>query len=81
MLLAEIRPNEDDDDIDFGEISIDTNYNWLQHSNNYTNDKLKLMKNWVEQQKSTSNSVTDNELPNVHFSQLNAMQKFAYNII
>jgi hypothetical protein len=81
MLLAEIRPNDDDDDIDHDQILIDANYDWLQHSNNYSNEEVSLMKNWIEQQKITNNSVNENELPTVLPSQLNTMQKFAYNVI
>ena len=81
MLLAEIRPNDEDEEVDHVEIIIDSAYNWLQHRKKYSANELSTMKNWVEHQKNTNNCVNDNELPAVQPSSLNTMQKFAYNLI
>ncbi len=81
MLLAEIRPNDEDTEVDHVEIIIDSAYNWLQHRDKYSANELSTMKNWVEHQKNTNNCVNDNELPAVQPSSLNTMQKFAYNLI
>jgi hypothetical protein len=81
MLLAEIRPSDADDDTEFDDISIDTNYDWLQHQRKYSTDEIANMRNWVDQQKIFYNQNNDNDLPAVHPSLLNNMQRFAYNVI
>jgi hypothetical protein len=58
---------------------IDLNYDWATIRNQYTNNQLETMKNWLEHQ-----IVLDpgqDILENVNPNQLNKYQRFTYDLI
>jgi len=63
MILAEMAPIRDDDFCD--EVVPDRDYDWLQHRNNYTVDKLnQIENNWINNQKRLCGDCVElNEVP------------------
>ncbi|RMZ95107.1 ATP-dependent DNA helicase PIF1, partial [Brachionus plicatilis] len=59
----------------------DLNYDWKQRRTTYTEIQLKLMSNWIEDQKKIINYSDDYKCPIVFKESLNKMQRFAFNII
>ena len=58
MILAEMRPSDDDPDIN--DIQADINYDWSLHLAKYSKDQLDEVDNWIEKQKIYSNDISNN---------------------
>ena len=80
MLLAEMRPCDLNFD-DFAGIEIDRDYDWKSHLKNYTLNQQAEMRRWVEIQKEIFSNVSNDNLNFVKPSELNQIQRFAYNLI
>lgn len=79
MIASEMLPNNfvEDEFTPF----INLNYDWLAHLNNYTNDQIEAMNDWIHIKKIESGHTNNNEIPIVLPEQLNRLQRFAYNLV
>ena len=63
---------------------IDKNYDWIQHRNDFSDEILLIMLNWITKQKEKSKDNSpeeDEELPNIEPEQLNKLQRFTYDLV
>ncbi|CAF1097582.1 unnamed protein product [Brachionus calyciflorus] len=85
MILSEIGPTVNDNEIDDDENSQpDTNYDFLSHSKNYTEQQFKLIeRNWINDQNKLQLDDSDdlNDIKNVNERDLNQDQKLVYKIV
>ncbi len=81
MILAEMRPSDDEFDEIEG-VEVDRSFDWIQNANQYASTIIHKMRGWIECQKLILNDSNASEQTNiVNFSQLNSMQKFAFNLV
>jgi hypothetical protein len=81
MLLAEIRPSDEEDFDDYA-IPVTKDYDWSQNANNYTKEELDQFPQWIQNEKIKANDhETEDAIQSVNFSQLNKMQKFCYALV
>jgi RecA-family ATPase len=81
--FIEITPQENND-CESDEIVADTNYDFLSHRNNYSNDQLQKIENQfikIQKELAGDENENENETPEVQREQLNKMQKFAYDLV
>ena len=63
---------------------IDKNYDWIQHRNDFSDEILLIMLNWITKQKEKyedNSPEEDEELPNIEPEQLNKLQRFTYDLV